>query len=276
MSYGNDCTSTNTRAIVDCRRIGAIVELLWRLRLCHDAYAQYRVHCPVHAGHGSGRRSRLDCGDASLCANRLGPRCMGRTCRSHPTADAQSLRVVGVRSFHGRDRARHGLSTVTCTAASRRKRRQVRPIYGDTRRSRAARLRPGDGEARSFALISCRTAALPAVRPSTTVAELLHRAPQLRLPADTTCTRVDYCDHKRTGSRPRRCPGSRGEVIPMKFRRLSHALACTSLLSIAAIPSAACAQHISRIIVFGDSYADTGNALRLAGINPASTQVYTT
>jgi uncharacterized protein YhjY with autotransporter beta-barrel domain/phospholipase/lecithinase/hemolysin len=36
------------------------------------------------------------------------------------------------------------------------------------------------------------------------------------------------------------------------------------------------AQQIDRIIVFGDSYADIGNALRLAGINPITTQVYTT
>ena len=62
----------------------------------------------------------------------------------------------------------------------------------------------------------------------------------------------------------------------MSRRRISRALACASLLSIAAIPSVAGAQQISRIIVFGDSYADTGNALRLAGISPPSTQVYTT
>lgn len=61
----------------------------------------------------------------------------------------------------------------------------------------------------------------------------------------------------------------------MKFRHLSRALTCASLLSIA-VPATLGAQHISRIIVFGDSYADTGNALRLAGIDPASTQVYTT
>src|SRR5207302_3465338 len=36
------------------------------------------------------------------------------------------------------------------------------------------------------------------------------------------------------------------------------------------------AQQIDRIIVFGDSYADIGNALRLAGIDPITTQVYTT
>ena len=62
----------------------------------------------------------------------------------------------------------------------------------------------------------------------------------------------------------------------MKLRRVSRALACASLLSLAAISSGAHAQRITRMIVFGDSYADTGNALRLAGINPITTQVYTT
>ncbi len=62
----------------------------------------------------------------------------------------------------------------------------------------------------------------------------------------------------------------------MKFRRIARWVTCASLLSLAAVPTAASAQHISRIIVFGDSYADIGNALRLAGISPASTQVYTT
>ena len=56
------------------------------------------------------------------------------------------------------------------------------------------------------------------------------------------------------------------------FRR---AFACASLIAIAAATPAA-AQQIDRIVVFGDSYADIGNALRLAGISPASTQVYTT
>ncbi|MFL6726486.1 MAG: autotransporter domain-containing protein [Sphingomicrobium sp.] len=59
-------------------------------------------------------------------------------------------------------------------------------------------------------------------------------------------------------------------------RRLFRAFACASLVSIAAMSSPAAAQHISRIIVFGDSYADTGNALRLAGVNPVSTVVYST
>ena len=55
-----------------------------------------------------------------------------------------------------------------------------------------------------------------------------------------------------------------------------RALACASLLAVASASTPASAQQIQRIIVFGDSYADTGNALRLAGISPASTQVYTT
>ena len=59
----------------------------------------------------------------------------------------------------------------------------------------------------------------------------------------------------------------------MNRRRISRALGCASLLS---VPSTVAAQHVDRIVVFGDSYADTGNALRLAGIDPLTTQVYTT
>src|SRR5438270_13345356 len=62
----------------------------------------------------------------------------------------------------------------------------------------------------------------------------------------------------------------------MNRRTLSRALTCVSLLSLAGVSTPAAAQQISRIIVFGDSYADIGNALRLAGINPATTGVYTT
>jgi outer membrane lipase/esterase len=62
----------------------------------------------------------------------------------------------------------------------------------------------------------------------------------------------------------------------MYRRRLSRAVACASLISITMLSAPAAAQHIDRIIVFGDSYADIGNALRLAGISPASTGVYTT
>lgn len=59
-------------------------------------------------------------------------------------------------------------------------------------------------------------------------------------------------------------------------RRARRAFACFSLASTCLAASVADAQQIGRIVAFGDSYADTGNALRLAGINPASTIVYTT
>jgi uncharacterized protein YhjY with autotransporter beta-barrel domain/phospholipase/lecithinase/hemolysin len=62
----------------------------------------------------------------------------------------------------------------------------------------------------------------------------------------------------------------------MLHRRFSCALACSFLVSVAALPAPAAAQQIDRIVVFGDSYADTGNALRLAGVDPLSTQIYTT
>ena len=53
---------------------------------------------------------------------------------------------------------------------------------------------------------------------------------------------------------------------------LRRALACASLIALAAVPTPAAAQQIDRIVVFGDSYADTGNALRLAGIDPLTTR----
>ncbi|MFL6764123.1 MAG: autotransporter domain-containing protein [Sphingomicrobium sp.] len=62
----------------------------------------------------------------------------------------------------------------------------------------------------------------------------------------------------------------------MILRRASRALACASLVSLGALSAPAAAQQIDRIIVFGDSYADIGNALRLAGVSPISTGVYTT
>ena len=57
----------------------------------------------------------------------------------------------------------------------------------------------------------------------------------------------------------------------MNRRKISRALAAASMLVLAAVPGAASAQQIDRIIVFGDSYADTGNFFRIAGINPATT-----
>ncbi|WP_265587128.1 autotransporter domain-containing protein [Sphingomicrobium arenosum] len=43
-----------------------------------------------------------------------------------------------------------------------------------------------------------------------------------------------------------------------------------------ALPQAASAQRIDRIVAFGDSYADTGNAFALGGIDPRTTVIYTT
>jgi uncharacterized protein YhjY with autotransporter beta-barrel domain/phospholipase/lecithinase/hemolysin len=62
----------------------------------------------------------------------------------------------------------------------------------------------------------------------------------------------------------------------MSKSNLCRALACVSLITIATVATPVSAQQIDRIVVFGDSYADTGNALRLAGIDPLTTQVYTT
>jgi uncharacterized protein YhjY with autotransporter beta-barrel domain/phospholipase/lecithinase/hemolysin len=59
-------------------------------------------------------------------------------------------------------------------------------------------------------------------------------------------------------------------------KRLPRSFARSSLSTPFAGSTPAAAQQIDRIVVFGDSYADTGNALRLAGINPATTQIYTT
>ena len=62
----------------------------------------------------------------------------------------------------------------------------------------------------------------------------------------------------------------------MLNRLFRRALGCASLAAVAAGAAPASAQLIDRIVVFGDSYADIGNALRLAGINPITTQIYTT
>ncbi|WP_158581949.1 autotransporter domain-containing protein [Sphingomonas edaphi] len=58
-----------------------------------------------------------------------------------------------------------------------------------------------------------------------------------------------------------------------KYRLLTASLLAASALTFAA-PAAA--QRIDNIVAFGDSYADDGNAFELAGIDPVSTQVYTT
>ena len=57
-----------------------------------------------------------------------------------------------------------------------------------------------------------------------------------------------------------------------KCRLLALSLLAASALT--ATPAAA--QRIEHIVAFGDSYADDGNAFQLAGIDPATTVIYTT
>ena len=60
------------------------------------------------------------------------------------------------------------------------------------------------------------------------------------------------------------------------MRRRHIAMLSASLIGLAALPAPAAAQHIDRIVTFGDSYADDGNFFQIAGIAPLTTQVYTT
>jgi outer membrane lipase/esterase len=59
-------------------------------------------------------------------------------------------------------------------------------------------------------------------------------------------------------------------------RRLSRILVTASLAAIAGAAEPASAQQIQRIVAFGDSYTDTGNAFRLGYANPQALQVYPT
>ncbi|WP_341631624.1 autotransporter domain-containing protein [Sphingomonas agri] len=58
--------------------------------------------------------------------------------------------------------------------------------------------------------------------------------------------------------------------------RTLRTLATVSLISLAAIGSPVAAQQIQRIVAFGDSYADTGNAFALGYANPQALAVYPT
>ena len=60
----------------------------------------------------------------------------------------------------------------------------------------------------------------------------------------------------------------------MTVRRFAAASLLAATALVAATP--ATAQRVTRIVAFGDSYADTGNLFRIGGINPISTVVYTT
>lgn len=57
---------------------------------------------------------------------------------------------------------------------------------------------------------------------------------------------------------------------------LRRALACASALGVLAFSTPAAAQQIKRIVAFGDSYADTGNAFALGYANPQALTVYPT
>lgn len=48
------------------------------------------------------------------------------------------------------------------------------------------------------------------------------------------------------------------------------------MLALGTVPQAASAQQIDRIVAFGDSYTDTGNAFRLGYANPQALAIYPT
>ena len=62
----------------------------------------------------------------------------------------------------------------------------------------------------------------------------------------------------------------------MNRRRISRAFACASLIALVALSSPASAQQVGRIVAFGDSYADIGNAFALGYANPQALAVYPT
>lgn len=62
----------------------------------------------------------------------------------------------------------------------------------------------------------------------------------------------------------------------MSRNNLRRALACASAIGLVALSTSAAAQQIERIVAFGDSYADTGNAFALGYANPAALTVYPT
>jgi outer membrane lipase/esterase len=73
--------------------------------------------------------------------------------------------------------------------------------------------------------------------------------------------------------KPRAFDAAIGEDFMKSSRLLTASLLGASALTFA-MPAQA--QRVDNIVVFGDSYADDGNAFELAGINPVTTLVYTT
>ena len=62
----------------------------------------------------------------------------------------------------------------------------------------------------------------------------------------------------------------------MKSRLLARVLGCASLVALATVSAPAVAQQIDRIVAFGDSYTDTGNAFALGYANPQALAIYPT
>ena len=62
----------------------------------------------------------------------------------------------------------------------------------------------------------------------------------------------------------------------MSGRRVSRSLLTVSVAALAALPAPAAAQHIDRIVAFGDSYPDQGNAFELGYANPQALAIYPT
>jgi len=62
----------------------------------------------------------------------------------------------------------------------------------------------------------------------------------------------------------------------MGRRTFRRALACASLIATAASSTPSAAQQIDRIVAFGDSYTDTGNAFALGYANPQALAIYPT
>src|SRR5215218_949484 len=60
------------------------------------------------------------------------------------------------------------------------------------------------------------------------------------------------------------------------MKAICKALACASLVGIAAASAPANAQQIDRIVACGDSYADQGNAFALGYANPQALAIYPT
>ena len=92
------------------------------------------------------------------------------------------------------------------------------------------------------------------------MADVIERAP----PA-VTCAAVNNRHH--AGGLERWKLGH-GETAAMIRRNAVRCLMSASLVALAAAPAPAFAQHIDRIVAFGDSYADDGNLFQIVGITP--------